>query len=110
MTTNSQSSVLMKALGVVVGFIACFLLYYGATMLLMVPGYPGEGYFAKGRVIYGLLPMVTSLVLILLCAWLWSRASGTDFFLCVWRTICWLVGSVVAFWLVLFVIAGFRQS
>jgi len=110
MTTNSQSPVLMKALGVAADVIACFLLYYGATMLLMVPGYPGEGYFAKGRIIYGLLPIVASLVLILVCAWLWSRASGTDFLVCVWRTICWSVGLVVAFFLLLFVIAGFRQS
>lgn len=100
----------MKALGSLLGLIACFLCYYGGTMLLIVPGYTGENYFAHGRIIYGLLPMVTSLLLVLLCAWLWSRASGSDFVVSVCQTICWLVGLVGAFWLVLFVIAGFRQS
>jgi hypothetical protein len=79
-------------------------------MLLMVPGYPGEDYFAKERFIYGLLPITTSLALDLLCSWLWSRACHTDFLVCVRRTICWSVGSTVAFWIVLFIVTGFRQE
>lgn len=40
---------------------ACFLLYYGGTMLLFVPAYPGEGYFVIGRLLHGVLPFVAGL-------------------------------------------------
>ncbi len=42
-----------------------FCLYYGCVMLFFVPGYPGESYWARERVLYGLAPLVLSVILFL---------------------------------------------
>src|SRR5690242_5662585 len=51
---------------------ACVLLYFGTGMLLVVPGYPGEGYFVAKRIIYGFLPSVCSGALLVAVGWLWG--------------------------------------
>jgi hypothetical protein len=41
---------------------ACVLFYMGTTMLLLVPGDPGENYFKSltaGRFLYGVLPRLS---------------------------------------------------
>ncbi len=100
----------MMSLGILVGFVACLFLYYGATMLLMVPGYPGEEYFAKDRIVYGVIPAAVGSALVLLSSWLWSRASGVEFWLCAKRVIRWLIGLVMGLLVILIVIARFRQN
>jgi hypothetical protein len=67
---------LMKSLSIVAAIPACFLVYYGAVMLFMVPGYPGEPYFAAGRVIYGCVPMTLGVGLFLLARWFWKRGRS----------------------------------
>lgn len=46
----------VKILSGVLFVIACVALYAGAVMLLFVPGYPGESYFAPQRMLYGVPP------------------------------------------------------
>ncbi len=43
---------------------ACALLYYGSVMLFLVPGSPHEAYFQRNRVIFGVLPVLLSLGLL----------------------------------------------
>ena len=62
----------MRFLSVGLFCVAIALLYYGATMLVFVPGYPGERYFSVGRLVYGVGPTVASLTMIVLAAKTWS--------------------------------------
>jgi hypothetical protein len=50
-------------------------LYYGSVMLLFVPGYPGESYWQRERIIYGMLPVGLSAVFFLAGLALKSRRS-----------------------------------
>jgi hypothetical protein len=54
---------------------ACVSLYFGSGMLLLVPGYPGESYFAKERFIYGVLPALLSIGLLMVTAAIWVRSG-----------------------------------
>lgn len=46
---------------------ASCLLYFGLWMLLLVPGVPGEPYWARGRVLYGFVPLLAGLSLSTVC-------------------------------------------
>jgi hypothetical protein len=54
---------------------ACFLLYIGAGMLLLIPGDLREGYFAAWRIRYGVLPLAASGLLLVTVGLLWSRSQ-----------------------------------
>ncbi|MBZ5580369.1 MAG: hypothetical protein LAP40_27765 [Acidobacteriia bacterium] len=90
---------------------ACFLLYYGGTMLLLVPGYPGESYFAAKRMLYGALPTLLSAGFLVSAGWLWTRSGSTiSLKKAIANSFSWAVGAVTLFWLVLVIIAGIRQG
>ncbi|MCU1273494.1 MAG: hypothetical protein JWO48_925 [Bryobacterales bacterium] len=63
----------MKAGLGILFLVGCFLFYYGGTMLLLVPGVPGEAYFNWDRVQYGGIPVVIGLGALLLAGRLWAR-------------------------------------
>jgi hypothetical protein len=85
------------------------LLYYGGVMLLLVPRAIGESYFATGRVLYGVLPVLLSAALLIVTGWLWtSSGSSTELRKSIANSFCWAVGAVVTFWITLIIIARFR--
>lgn len=90
---------------------ACVALYYGTGMLLVVPGFPGESYFALKRMLYGVLPTLLSAALLLASGWLWTRSgSGINLRKAVANSFSLAVGAVVLFWIGLLVIASIRQG
>ena len=44
---------------------SAFCLYYGSVMLLFVAGYPGESYWQRERIIYGVAPLGLSAIFFL---------------------------------------------
>jgi hypothetical protein len=102
---------MVTRVAIVILFVAaCFLLYYGGTMLLFVPAHPGEGYFTIGRLLYGALPFVTGLVLPIGVGWLRSRHNSSSGLLrSVSGAYTWAAGLVVLFWIALMIVAGIRQ-
>jgi hypothetical protein len=66
----------MKAAIVVLFLAGCFLLYYGGTMLLLVPGAPGEAYLNWDRVRYGGIPFVIGLGALVIGGRVWGRARA----------------------------------
>ncbi len=90
---------------------ACVLLYFGTGMLLFVPGYPGEAYFVTKRVLYGLLPSICTLALLVAVGWLWGHSSNSEnYWNYVKRSFLCAMAAVSLFWLGLMIIAGFRQG
>ena len=100
----------MKLACVVLFIAACALLYFGSGMLLFVPGYPGENYFALKRVIYGVLPALGSVGLLTLVSWLWVRpARFRDLKKSVLMTYSLALVAVALFWLGLMIIGSRGQ-
>lgn len=101
----------MKILSLLLFVIACIALYAGAIMLLFVPGYPGESYFAPKRMLYGIPPTVLSIVLLVAVGWVWTRSGSTirlsraikNSFLCA-------IGTLTLFGIVAMIIGGIRQG
>ncbi len=90
---------------------ACVLLYYGTTMLLLVPGYPGETFFAAKRMLYGGLPTLLSAALLVSAGWLWTRSgSAVSLRKAIANSFSWALGAVVLFWIGLLIVAGIRQG
>ena len=93
--------------------VACALLYYGTGMLLFVPGYPGENYLKSlfsGRFLYGVLPSVSSVALLVTVGWLWDRSNGSrDLAKAIGRSFSLALGAIVLFWIGLIVVADFRH-
>jgi hypothetical protein len=59
---------------------ACVLLHYGTGTLFLVPGDPGESYIKSlfaGRFLFGVVPTLSSAVLLVIVGWLWDRSNGT---------------------------------
>jgi len=109
MVHSDKNTLGIKVLTVGLVAIACPLLYYGSAMLLFVPGYTGESYFASGRMIYGAFPTLVSVALLVLAGWLWSRAVGVEeWSQFVARAFSWAFGAVAAFWIGLILISWFR--
>jgi hypothetical protein len=69
------SKVLKRAFSVISAASACFCLYYGGVMLLLVPGYAGEFYLSWGRLTYGVLPILLSIGLLRLSVWFWKASN-----------------------------------
>lgn len=88
-----------RLLAIVLFAPATFLLYYGSTMLLLVPGYRGEPYLAKERTIYGLYPTLFSLCLLAGVGFFWSRSSKSTWIAAsIWAVMC-SAGAIILFWL-----------
>ena len=80
-------------------------------MLLVMPGYPGESYFAVERILYGILPSLLSAALLATVGWLWVR-SGSSVTLkkAIGRSFSFAVAAVLLFWIGLIIMADLRQS
>jgi hypothetical protein len=90
---------------------ACIALYYGSGMLLIVPGYPGESYFAAKRMLYGILPTLLSAVLLVSAGWFWTRSGSTvSLRKAIANSFSWAVAAVLLFWLGPLIVAGIRQG
>lgn len=80
-------------------------------MLLVVPGYPGESYFAAKRMLYGILPTLLSVALLFTVGWLWTRSgSSVGLGKSIVNSFSRAVGSLVLFWIGLMIIGGIRQG
>lgn len=101
----------MKILSGILFVIACLALYAGAVMLLFVPGYPGEGYFAPKRMLYGIPPILLSITLLVTVAWLWIR-SGSDISLrrAITNSFLWAMGTLTFLSIVAMFIGGIRPG
>jgi len=53
--------------------VASVLLYYGLGMLLLVPGDPGGPYWARNRVVYGVIPLFAGLLALAVSSWAATR-------------------------------------
>jgi hypothetical protein len=63
-------------LGLPMALITCFLLYFGISMLFLVPGYPGEPYLPTlfhGRFLYGTLPFVLGVLSLAMTIKVWKH-------------------------------------
>ncbi len=99
----------MKTLGVIAGLLGCVCLYIGAFVLLLIPRFPGEIYLAWHRILYGVAPTASSLGLLALAGWFWSRAGGPGTLgTYIQRAFLGAVGLVVLFWIGLIVIANLQ--
>jgi hypothetical protein len=91
---------------------ACVLFYMGTTMLFLVPGDPGENYFRSliaGRFLYGVLPTVSSALLMALIGWLWAGSHG-DTRRSIKLTYWFVAGAVLLFWIGLIIRADLRDG
>ena len=83
-------------------------------MLFLVPGYPGESYwksmFAE-RFLYGVLPAVASIILLVIVGWLWNRSSGSPgVVIAISSSVLLAWGAILLFWIVIVVIAARNGS
>jgi hypothetical protein len=101
----------LKSVSIFLFVVACVILYFGTGMLFVVPGYPGEGYFVPKRILYGLLPTMSSAGLLVAVGWLWGRSSKPEEYgKYVKRSFVYAVAVISLFWLGLIIIADFRQG
>lgn len=90
------------ALAIVFFAAACFMLYYGSTMLLLVPGVPGGMYWTRERALYGLFPAGSGLGLLGLAAWvsISSRPTAVALLRRIYILFVLAVACIIAFWAV----------
>lgn len=101
----------LKVTSILLFAAACVMLYFGTGMLFVVPGYPGEGYFVTKRILYGLLPTISSAGLLVAVGWLWGRSSKPEEYVrYVKRSFLYAIAAISLFWLGLIIIADFRQG
>ena len=101
----------MKIVSILVFIGACVLLYFGSGMLMVVQGYPGEGYFAPRRILYGVLPTILSAALLVSVGWLWTRSdSAVSLRKAIANSFAWALGAIGLFWIGLLIVASFRQD
>ena len=90
---------------------ACVALYAGTVMLLFVPGYPGETYFAPKRMLYGIPPTVLSIALLVTAAWLWTRSgSSTSLRKAIANSFSLALGILLLLGIVLLIVGGIPQG
>jgi hypothetical protein len=95
-----------RVLSAIAEALGCFFLYFGAFMLLVVPGGPGEPYLDWRRIAYGAAPTALSIGLLILAGWFWSRSGGVaSLGTYVQRAFLVAIGLVVLFWVGLIVVA-----
>jgi uncharacterized membrane protein YidH (DUF202 family) len=79
-------------------------------MLLLVPGYPGENYFAAKRILFGVLPTMASVAILVLAAWLWSRSrEAVNLGKSIVALFLSAIGAIVLFWIVVIIRASFSH-
>jgi len=75
-------------------------------MLFVVPGGPGEPFLDWRMFLYGIIPMILSVVLIATAGWLWSRAGGPHSMgTYIKRAFQGAVSAILLFWIGLIVAA-----
>lgn len=104
-----SSSKIVKLWSVPLFIAACVLLYFGSTMLLLVPSYRGESYFA-GRIEYGVLPTLGSIVLLITVGWLWARATSMSLGKSIGWAFAGAIAAIALFWIGLIIVAGVEQA
>jgi hypothetical protein len=94
--------------------VGCWLLYYGTTMLFLVPGNPYESYWKsmfEGRFVYGVVPALASAILLAAVGWIWDRTSGSaNLLMAVGRSFLLAWGAILLFWVAIIVIAMGKGS
>jgi uncharacterized membrane protein YidH (DUF202 family) len=61
--------------GVVTFLVGTFLWAYGAAMAFFVPGYIGESYFSKGRLLLGVLLLLMAVAVLSMAGWFFFRSA-----------------------------------
>jgi hypothetical protein len=105
MTTISLRTLVLRGISATAALAGLFGLYYGMVMSFLVPGYPGESFFTVSRFTYGVLPLLTGVVLVFFAAWIWKCTTETDFPVVVKRFFIGAFGALALFWTVLIIIA-----
>jgi len=101
----------MKLVCIPLFIAACVLLYLGSGMLLVMPGYPGESYLVRERILYGVLPTLLSAALLVTVGWLWVRAGGSvSLGKAIGRSFSLAVAAILLFWIGLIIMADLRQG
>jgi hypothetical protein len=75
--------------------VGTLLLAYGAVMLCCVPGYPGESFWQRERILYGLVPLCVAITVFTLVAWALIRLRRINLN-GMYRTTFWVVISSLA--------------
>ncbi|MCE5306678.1 MAG: hypothetical protein LLG20_03460 [Acidobacteriales bacterium] len=71
---SGKQSFGLRVTGVVAFLAGTVALSYGFAMSFLVPGTPGEGFFVRERVIFGVFPLLAALVTLGLSGWLFFRS------------------------------------
>lgn len=101
----------MKFLTILLFLVACISLYYGSGMLLLDPRFRGESYFVRERIVYGVLPTLSSVALLVATSWMWVRSGGSVTFgkaVCI--SFALAATAIILFWVGLTILANVRQS
>jgi len=72
----------------------CYFLAFGSAILCCVSGHRGENFWQTEKFFYGLMPMAVSAVVLAVAARRWAHSFSS-------RRNAWLLGSVVALFVVL---------
>jgi uncharacterized membrane protein len=87
-----------------------FALSYGFAETFLVPGTPGETFFQKDRVLFGLLPLATAILILCLAGWLFTRAS-TNPKRRLSDTITYCIGgAVITIWALIIIAAVYQKG
>ena len=89
------------------------LLYFGITMLLFVPGYPGESYLKSlfaGRFLYGVLPGTLGVALLVTVGWLWDRSNDSrNLGKAIGRSFSFALAAILLFGIGLIIVADLKH-
>lgn len=93
-------------------FIAgCALLYYSTIILLFVPSTPQEGYFARNRMLFGVLPFLLSAALFTIVGFQSARSTSSGSAArSIANTFAYAVTAVVLFDIGGLIVAGLIQK
>jgi hypothetical protein len=91
----------------------CFLFYFGAGMLFLVPGDIGENYLRSliaTRFLYGTLPFVASLGVFVGVGWLWNRPGDSSHLRTLIKRALWTsLAAAGLLWVSLMIVALLHQ-
>jgi uncharacterized membrane protein YidH (DUF202 family) len=72
----ASQNVSLKIVGSLAFLAGTFALSYGFAETFLVPGTPGETFFQRDRVLFGLLPLAIAISILCLAGWFFARASS----------------------------------
>src|SRR6516164_9091214 len=103
---------MMKLLSRIILFLlGCLLLSYGSAMLFFVPGSTLGHYFDANRILYGIAPVILSVLLFATIGVLSARWSGSQkIALSIANTVSYGISVVVLFYLAMSIVSIFRQG